>query len=87
MIKEHAKEVKSQVVEKLSALITAAFGLIAALAWNDAIKALFVGPCTAENAGALCSLNSAGPWGYAILVTIIAVLATVWISRVAQKAK
>ena len=32
MIKEHAKEVKSQVVEKLSVLITGAFGLIAALA-------------------------------------------------------
>ncbi|HUV80785.1 MAG TPA: DUF5654 family protein, partial [Candidatus Bathyarchaeia archaeon] len=28
-------------VEKLAALITAAFGLIAALAWNDAIKAIF----------------------------------------------
>ena len=49
---------KKQVTEKLAALITAAFGLVAALAWNDAIKALFVGPCGADNAGALCSLSS-----------------------------
>jgi hypothetical protein len=35
---------KKDVIEKLAALITAAFGLVAALAWNDAIKSLFVGP-------------------------------------------
>ena len=28
---------KSEVVEKLAALVTAAFGLVAALAWNGAI--------------------------------------------------
>lgn len=78
---------KSEVVEKLAALMTAAFGLVAALAWNDAIKALFVGPCGSEGAGALCSLSSGGPWVYALIVTIIAVLATIWIAKVADKAK
>ena len=78
---------KSQVTEKLAALITAAFGLVAALAWNDAIKALFVGPCENEGAGALCALSSGGPWVYAIIVTIIAVIATLWIAKVAEKAK
>ena len=63
---------KTEVIEKLSALITAAFGLVAALAWNDAIKALFVGPCGSEGAGALCSLSSGGPWVYAVIVTVIA---------------
>lgn len=77
---------KKDVVEKLAALITAAFGLVAALAWNDAIKALFVGPCGSEGAGALCSLSSGGPWVYAIIVTIIAVFATIWIGSVAAKA-
>ncbi|HJK65977.1 MAG TPA: DUF5654 family protein, partial [Methanocorpusculum sp.] len=29
------------VIDKLSALITAAFGLVAALAWNSAIQEIF----------------------------------------------
>lgn len=78
---------KADVVEKFAALITAAFGLIAALAWNDAIKALFKGPCGTEGAGALCSLSAGGPWVYAIAVTILAVIATIWIAKVAEKAK
>ena len=32
---------KDKVLDKLSTLLIAAFGLVAALAWNDAIKALF----------------------------------------------
>jgi hypothetical protein len=78
---------KKEVVEKLAALITAAFGLVAALAWNDAIKALFVGPCGAENAGALCALSAGGPWVYALIVTVLAVIATIWIGKVADKSK
>lgn len=77
---------KKDVVDKLAALITAAFGLVAALAWNDAIKALFKGPCETQGAGALCSLSSGGPWVYAIIVTILAVIATIWIGKVAEKA-
>ncbi len=80
-------KMKKDVIEKIAALITAAFGLVAALAWNDAIKALFVGPCGSEGAGALCALSSGGPWVYAIIVTIIAVIATIWIANVAAKAK
>lgn len=78
---------KSEVIDKVAALITAAFGLVAALAWNDAIKALFVGPCGTEGAGAFCSISSGGPWVYAIVVTILAVILTIWIGKVAEKAK
>jgi membrane protein implicated in regulation of membrane protease activity len=77
---------KKDVLEKLIALITAAFGLIAALAWNDAIKALFKGPCGAEDAGALCALSSGGPWAYAIIVTIIAVFVTIRLGKLLEKA-
>lgn len=76
---------KKDIIEKLAALIVASFGLVAALAWNDAIKALFVGPCDAENAGLLCSLASSGPWFYAIFVTLVAVLATIWIGKIEAK--
>ena len=78
---------KKDLVEKLAALVTAAFGLVAALAWNDAIKALFKGPCGSEGAGSLCALSSGGPWVYAVIVTILAVLATIWIGKAAENAK
>lgn len=72
---------KTEVIEKIAALMTAAFGLIAALAWNDAIKGLFA------EGGPLYFLASWGVWAYAIVVTVIAVAVTVWIGRVAEKAK
>ena len=70
---------KSEVIEKLAALITAAFGLVAALAWNDAIKSLFA------EGGSLYFLAAGGPWIYAVLVTILAVFATIWIGKASQK--
>ncbi|WP_445476112.1 DUF5654 family protein [Methanococcoides methylutens] len=72
---------KGEVIDKLASLITAAFGLVAALAWNDAIKALF------QEGGSLYFLASWGVWAYAIFVTILAVLFTIWIGRLAEKSK
>jgi hypothetical protein len=71
---------QAEVVEKIAALLTAAFGLVAALAWNGAIQAIFV--AVFGEAG-----NIAAMLGYAIVVTVIAVLVTIWIGRVAEKAK
>jgi len=71
---------KSEVIEKLAALVTAAFGLVAALAWNGAIQAIFK--------QVFGSSEGVGPMlTYAIIVTIIAVLATIWIGKAAGKAK
>ena len=64
---------KKDVIDKISALMAAAFGLIAALAWNDAIKSLFV------EGGPLAFVASYGVWVYAVLVTVIAVVVTIWI--------
>jgi hypothetical protein len=65
---------KKDVIEKLAALITAAFGLIAALAWNGAIQAIFKQVFgTSDNITAMLV--------YAILVTVIAVIATIWIGK------
>lgn len=72
--------VSADVIEKIAALITAAFGLVAALAWNGAILAIFKAIFgTAESIPAMLS--------YAIIVTIIAVIATIWIGRAAARAK
>jgi hypothetical protein len=71
---------KSEVIEKLAALVTAAFGLVAALAWNGAIKAIFLKVFgEAEGIGPMLV--------YALTVTLIAVLATIWVGKAAQKAK
>ncbi|MFH0869327.1 MAG: DUF5654 family protein [archaeon] len=72
---------KAEVIEKIAALMTAAFGLIAALAWNDAIKSLFA------EGGLLFFLATYGVWVYAILVTVMAVILTIWIGRIADKLK
>ena len=41
---------KIEILDKISALVTADFGLVAALAWNDAIKAVFKEIFGAEDA-------------------------------------
>ena len=70
----------ADVIEKLAALITAGFGLVAALAWNDAIKTIF-----RELFGEATGI---GPMlTYAVVVTVIAVFATIQIGKAAEKAK
>lgn len=71
---------KKEVIEKMAALITAAFGLVAALAWNDAIKAIFK-QVFGTSEGVLPMLT------YAVVVTVIAIIATIWIGKAADKAK
>ena len=71
---------KQEILDKIAALITAAFGLVAALAWNDAIKAVFK-----EIFG---SADAIGPMlAYAVIITIIAVILTIIVARAAAKAK
>lgn len=71
---------KKEVIMQLAALMTAAFGLVAALAWNGAIQAVFK-----QFLGSPDSLVAM--LVYAIVVTIIAVLATMKIGEIAEKAK
>ncbi|MFA4960139.1 MAG: DUF5654 family protein [Candidatus Pacearchaeota archaeon] len=71
---------KKEVIEKLAALITAAFGLVAALAWNDAIQKIFR-TIFGEQSSILAMIF------YAFVVTVIAVMATIWIGKIAQGKK
>ncbi len=68
------------VIDKLAALITAAFGLVAALAWNDTIKEIF---------STIFGEQSTIPamLGYAVFVTILAVIFTVWVGALSNKSK
>lgn len=77
-MKENVTEMKSQVKETIATLITTAFGLIAALAWNEAIKAFITQFLGAGN-------GLTGLFIYAIIITIIAVIATILIARIIAK--
>jgi high-affinity Fe2+/Pb2+ permease len=71
---------KAEVLDKIATLITAAFGLVAALAWNGAIRAIFETLFgSADNLTAMLV--------YAVVVTIIAILVTIWIARTVKRAK
>ena len=71
---------KSEIWDKIGALLTAAFGLVAALAWNGAIRAIFERLFgTADNITAMLV--------YAIIVTVIAVLVTLRVAKIISKAK
>ena len=59
-------------------LVTTAFGLVAGLAWNDAIQKLIESVMGAGDA-------LSGLFIYAIVVTIIAVVVTILLARVAAK--
>ncbi|KAF6242575.1 hypothetical protein C6988_07835 [Nitrosopumilus sp. b1] len=77
---EKEPSVREQILDKMSALITAAFGLVAALAWNDAIKAIFK-----EIFGTSDTLIPMVI--YATIVTIIAVILTIIVARAVSRAK
>lgn len=71
---------KNEVVEKIGALVTVAFGLVAALAWNGAIQAIFK-KVFGTSEGITPMLV------YAVVVTIIAVIAAIWVGKAAERAK
>jgi cellobiose-specific phosphotransferase system component IIC len=70
---------RQDVIKAIAALITAAFGLVAALAWNTAIQEIFR-VAFGDQSGVIPMLI------YAVVVTIIAVIATLAIGRAAAKA-
>jgi len=73
------KPFRIQVMETVAALMTAAFGLLAALAWNTAI-----GWAVTQY---LSASPGVGYFVYAILVTALAVIATILIGRTLAKMK
>jgi hypothetical protein len=77
---ESKTTLKEEILDKLAVLVTAAFGLVAALAWNQAITAIFK-----EVFG---QAETLGPMiVYALIVTIFAVILTIIVARAASKAK
>ena len=74
------KDLKLEILEKMATLVTAGFGLVAALAWNEAIKKLFE-TIFGEQSGLIALFV------YAVLVTFIVVLVTVRLGKVVNMLK
>jgi len=64
-------------LQTMIALASASFGLVAALAWNEAIKA------TLEMLNLGDDLT--GLYTYAILATVLAIVVLVWLGKVASR--
>jgi TRAP-type C4-dicarboxylate transport system permease small subunit len=75
---ENGKSTTTLVIETIVGLMTAAFGFVAALAWNDAIQTVISTVFPAEG-------DPTGKLIYAVIITIIAVIAIILISRVLAK--
>lgn len=71
---------KSEVLTQIAALVTVAFGLVAALAWNGAIQAIFKAVFGTTD-------TITGQLIYAVIITIVAVIATILIARSVASAK
>lgn len=71
--------VGKEVIKTIITLVTTAFALVAGLAWNSAIEALI---------GTFLDAGSAltGLLVYAVVVTIIAVIVTLLLGRLADRA-
>lgn len=80
--REESKAVKKELVDKMLTLTTSGFGLVAALAWNELIKELvsqYIKPLVGGASG-IISLAI-----YAVIITILAVVVTYNLSRLAKK--
>jgi uncharacterized membrane protein len=67
---------KKEMIDKFAMFITTAFAFAAGMAWNEAIKQVI----------GVMGLTQYGPLVYAVILTIIAVLVTIWIGKAAEKA-
>jgi hypothetical protein len=74
--REKTKALKAEVRSKVAGYLAAALGLVAGLAWNDAIKSLieYFFPLSDPNSLAL-------KFGYALLITLFVTVVTLYIAK------
>lgn len=77
--KQEESEIRKQIKERTLSYMVAALGLVAGLAWNEAIKSLI---------DYLFPLSRNSVWAkliYAVFITIVIVLITVYLMRFLNK--
>ena len=78
-IKEESEKISRQVKEKTLGFIITAFGLVAGLAWNEAIQSLIKSLFTVGKDSILVKFL------YAIVMTVVVVIITVYLTRFFSK--
>ena len=81
-LKKEAEKFKKHLISKMLTLSTSAFGLIAALAWNELIKEFvkeYIKPLFGESSGIISLLI------YAVFITVLAVFVTYQLSKLERK--
>ncbi len=77
-IKERTTELKKEVRERTVGYIVAALGLVAGLAWNDAVKSLI------EYFFPLQQNTVFAKFLYALFITFVIVLVSIYLTRLAK---
>jgi len=80
-INESRKKINMEVIEKTTGYILAALGFVVGLAWNDAIKTLIESLFPLDKDGIFAKFI------YALLVTLVIVVATIILTRRAKEEK
>lgn len=78
-IRTESRELSGEVREKVVGYIVAAFGLIAGLAWNDAVKALIEQFIPSKQNSLLAK------FGYAALISIVVIAVSMYLVRLTKK--
>lgn len=81
-VKSHVSELRHEILKQLLTLSTSGFSLVAALAWNEAIKeavSTYIKPYLGQSSGLISLIV------YAVVVTILAVIVTYNLTKVVKK--
>ena len=75
-LKEHSRKISREVKQKTLGFIITAFGLVAGLAWNEAIQSLI------KNIFPLDENSVIAKFIYAALMTVLLVIITIFLARI-----
>jgi len=81
---ENLKDLPQAIIEQMLTLSTSAFGLVAALAWNEVVKEFiksYINPYLPQSANLISLLI------YAFIVTTLAILVTLQLTRIQNRLK
>lgn len=81
-VKSHVAELRHEMFAQMLKLATSGMGLVAALAWNEAIKeavATYIKPYLGKSSGLISLLI------YAVIVTLLAVFVTYNLTKLTKK--
>lgn len=81
-IKEKSGELRREINKKVASYITAGLGLVAGLAWNEAIKSLidYIFP-PSEGNGLMAKFI------YALVITVVVVIVSLYLARILSQEK